>query len=181
MFDITDRILFGAVRTFFNLRQGESVPVDGFVWGYLAVLLVAAAGLAFGYGYLRRNFGPSPLDGIKLDTTRLDAPTSAPEVPVPMSARAIGVIAPVLKADRPAQAPLRANPVAAAPPQVTAQPHVTHTKAAVAAPVALTPEVQQEAAAPSVGVRQDQPGSGACTQAVAALGLCSPNSIVEGK
>ena len=157
----------------------------------IAALLVAAAGLAFGYVYLRRDFGPSPLDGIKLDATTLGAPASAPEVP--KSARAIGAIAPVLKADPPPQAPLRANPVAAAQPQITTQPHVTtqphittqshvtHTKSTVTAPVAPAPDVQQKVAAPRAGVREDQPGSGACTEAVAALGLCSPNARVEGK
>ncbi len=62
------RILFGAAPNAFYLKQGESIPIDPFVWGYLAVLLAASAGLVWlaHRAFARRAIGSAAALGFGL-------------------------------------------------------------------------------------------------------------------
>ena len=161
----------------------------------IALVLALFAASPFAYRYLQREFGADPLAGIKLDGVKFDAATDVSEVvkPVgikPVDMKPVASAAPIEPAPKPlpprsSASPVR--PVAAAP--VAPSSGVTHTRPAVAAPV--RPETAAPVAAirdalekrdrPRASARDEQTVSGACTEAVAALGLCNPNATEKSK
>lgn len=164
----------------------------------IALLLVATAALGYGYVYLQRNFGPSPLDGVKLDAIKFDSSLSVPEDTV-----ASGSKSPASKFNLPAAPsatpaptlpttlPLAARKVPATdiratvasgaatapsgPAAGSARAAVTHTRPVATTPVAPDSDGQKSTHGPRASSRPDQSGSVACTEAVAALGLCRSN------
>jgi len=166
----------------------------------IALVLAILAASPFAYRYLQREFGPDPLAGIKVDDIKVDAMSGTTEVVKPARAKApdadpsavkpgpaAGAIGLAPKAG-PAQASeFPARPIAAAPAAPTSG--VTHTRPAVATPVkpeaappvAAIPRARDMNARPRESVREDQTASGACTEAVAALGFCNPNSTGKAK
>lgn len=184
----------------------------------IVALLVAAAGMTYGYFYWQRALGPSPLEGA---ASIIDRVTSAPEDA--RRGESVGSITYAPSVERSQQSSPPAKPVAARPvapttaseervvraksaagvspsaPMTSApspgamKSHVTHTNPGVAAPTTPIPSATRQAATavsaanepPGVGARaivpRDQPKSDACTEAVAALGLCKPQVGIEGR
>lgn len=166
----------------------------------IALVLAVLAAAPFAYLYLQRNFGPDPLGGIKLDGVNIDPftglqrATQLPAIPSPGAkpppTKPLAAVAPVQPAPgkrppEPFASP--AKPAAAAP---AAPPlGVTHTRPTVATPVKpeAAPPVapisgaRDKSAAPRGNVREEQTVSGACTEAVAALGFCNPNATEKAK
>ena len=166
----------------------------------IGLVLAILAASPFAYLYLQREFGPDPLAGIKLDDVKVDAISGIPEVvklpevkppdaksavmkPVP-AAGAIE-LAPKLHPPRASASPARSTAAAPIAPSFG----VTHTRPAVAAPagpataapVAAIPDALGKSARPRASARDEQTGSGACAEAVAALGLCNSNATEKGR
>lgn len=158
----------------------------------IAVVLIAVTtGLAYYvYDYLRPGdpFGHFKLDPVKSapeaaasraagpitpTLTPAPTPTPAPKTEPPLQPAAIAKPIPALVVVRPA-APVSTAPAASGS-------GITHTRSVVAAPNAPAPDARQKAAEPRASVRQEQPAPVACSEAVAALGLCDPNAKMEGK
>lgn len=157
-------------------------------WLLLAALVVVAGALASVAHYLW-NMRSGPLD-LPIYTIEKGAPALAPKVAAP----APRVAAPAPKAATPVPEMVTPAPAAAPPakpaarpappsaPRVRAatpapaptsgsRPAVTHTRAEPSAPAPVAAEPAPRAAPPSAA----RPGP-ACSEAVAALGLCSPGT-----
>lgn len=144
-----------------------------------ALLLAAIAGSAY-YLYRQPTVGRSVIDLVRSAPGKANpGGTPAPSVALTAGAGAADASSP--------------DSATAALPVSRSQRLVTHTERVVAAPIAPIPDVKQTAVAPRatrdpsaaakpsggesrVNVRQDQPSSVICTEAVAALGLCSPGT-----
>jgi len=166
----------------------------------IALVLATLAISLFAYLYLQREFGPDPLAGIKLDGVKFDAITDISEGVKPTEVRPADAKPTVAKPFpaagpiEPAPTPLRPRRSASPTGSVAASPvapslGVTHTRPAVAAPVTLqaTPpaagarDTLEKNAGPRANASEEQTVSRACTEAVAALGLCDPNANLKGK
>ncbi|MGA8049773.1 MAG: hypothetical protein WCA09_06315 [Burkholderiales bacterium] len=136
--------------------------------------LLAGAGLTYAYFYLQRSFAPSPFDGIRRDAMNRAAITGAPEEP--KFGGTVGLITSAPKADRSnrANGAPSAQSMTLAPTIGASQPRVTHTHPG---PTANKPPED----GPRGNVSHDQPRSGACPDAVAALGLCKPQAKAEAR
>lgn len=156
-----------------------------------ALVLAILAAAPFAYLYLQRNFGPDPLVGIKLDGVRFDAITGVTEAVRPADvkpaqakpAAAAGVIEPAPKPLPPRYPASAAKPLAVAPGAAAAASGVTHTRPGSAAPVAppvATPGARDRSVATRANAPAEATVSGACTEAVAALGFCNPNATGKG-
>ena len=157
----------------------------------LAMVVIAIAAAPFAFRYLQREFGPDPLVGIKLDDVKpaLSAAPFIEPAPKPLPPRpAVAPARPVVAA------PVAAVPMAPSPgvtPSLGVSPSsgVTHTRpggAVQAGPEAPAATVAnrdrpEKSAGPRAGARAEATGSGACSEAVAALGLCNPNATEKGK
>jgi hypothetical protein len=167
----------------------------------IALVLAILAASPFAYLYLRDNFGPDPLRGIKLDGVKIDPLTGLPEIVAkpaaiwPLDAkssltRPAATSAPVEPAPKtrpPEPFASPARPVATVPAAPALG--VTHTRPAVAPPVKpeAAPPVaaisgsQGTSARPRENVREEPTVSGVCNEAVAALGLCNTNATEKAK
>lgn len=156
-----------------------------------ALVLAMLLASPFAYRHLEREFGPDPLAGIKIDGVKIDAisgisdaakpPDAKPSLIKPVPAAGAIELAPKMHAPRQAASPAR--PAAAAP--VARSVGVTHTRSAVEAPttppIAQSPDALREIAAPRASAGEERTVSRACTEAVAALGLCNPDATAKGK
>ena len=155
----------------------------------LGLAILAASPAA--YRYLQREFGPDPLAGIKLDGVRIDAISGIAEVVKPPEAKPSAIKpVPAAGATEPAPKPRPSRPSASAAGPAVAAPAapsfgVTHTRSAAAAPatppMAERPEVLQKNASPRANASEAGTASRACSEAVAALGLCNPDATAKGK
>lgn len=156
-----------------------------------ALVLAILAASPFAYLYLQRNFGPDPLAGIKLDGVRFDAITGMTEAVRPADvkpaqakhAAAAGAIESVPKPLPPRHTASAAGPLTVAPGVAAAGSGVTHTKPGGAAPVAppvAAPGARDGSVATRANARAEATVSGACTEAVAALGFCNLNATGKG-
>jgi hypothetical protein len=166
----------------------------------IALMLSILAASPFAYLYVQRNFGPDPLAGIKIDGVKFDPVTAIFDVARPVEVKAVNVKPamekPIAAAKPAEQAPKPVSPQSSVSPAApfAAAPvapsfGVTHTRSAVAAsarpetvpPVGAIPDARAVTVQPRAGAREPQAVSGACTEAVAALGLCDRNATTKDK
>jgi hypothetical protein len=162
----------------------------------IALVITILAASPFAYLYIQRNFGPDPLAGIKIDGVKFDPvfdvvnPAEVrPVVVKPAMAKPIAAAKPAELAPKPVPPPLSASPAApfAAAPAAPSV-GVTHTRSATAAarpdaapPVSAILGAREVTIQPRSSAREPQAVSTACAEAVAALGLCDPNTKAKDK